>query len=173
MFRWRPLTGPWISRKAGNSNYLARWFMDRPPMCELMADQPAQAGTKRTRAIMGIMDKGFERQAQKAQDFFGDSEEVRVSMLVFGRHPALLAGGLLGALLGKPRPLVVTDQSVKLLKDSGKVKSNISEELASVPLDTDLGELKGLNGKYTFPNGELAYVSKLYFGRINEARGIA
>ena len=33
-------------------------------------------------------------------------------------------------------------------------------------------ELKGLNGKYTFPNGELAYVSKLYFGRIKEARGI-
>lgn len=122
---------------------------------------------------MGLIDKGYEQQAKRAQAFVGDSEEVRMAMLSFGRHPALLAGGLLGALIGKPRLLVITDKSVKLLKDTGKIKSNISEELASVPLDTDLGELKGLNGKYTFPNGELAYVSKLYFGRINEARGIA
>jgi len=81
-----------------------------------------------------------------------------LAIVTFGRHPALLAGGLLGALFGKPRLLVITDQSVKLLKDTGKVKSNISEELASVPVDADLGELKGLNGKLTFPNGELAYV---------------
>lgn len=114
----------------------------------------------------------MERMASKAQDFVGDSEEVRLAMLTFGRHPILLAGGLLGALFGKPRLLVITDRSVKLLKDTGKMKSNISEELASAPLDADLGELKGLNGKYTFPNGELSYISKLYFGRINEARGI-
>ncbi len=121
---------------------------------------------------MGLIDKGLERLTKKSQDFIGDSEEVRLAIVTFGRHPALLAGGLLGALFGKPRLLVITDQSVKLLKDTGKVKSNISEELASVPVDADLGELNGLNGKFTFPNGELAYVSKLYFGRVNEARGI-
>ena len=41
------------------------------------------------------------------------------------------------------------------------------------PLDADLGELSGLNGKYVFPNGEVAYIGKTFFKRINEARGTA
>ncbi len=121
---------------------------------------------------MGVMDKGFERQAAKAQEFIGDGETVKLAMVVFGRHPMLLAGGVLGALFGKPRMFVVTDRALRLLKDSGKVKSNIDEELASAPLDTDLGELSGLNAKYVFPNGEVAYIPKLLFGRVREARGM-
>lgn len=121
---------------------------------------------------MGMIDKGLERQAAKAQEYLGDAEQVQLAMVVFGRHPMLLAGGLLGALLGKPRLLVVTDKSVKLLKDSGALKSNISEELATAPLDADLGELSGLNAKYEFPNGEVGYITKMFFGRVKEARGL-
>ena len=121
---------------------------------------------------MGVMDKGFERQAAKAQEFIGDGETVKLAILVFGRNPILLAGGVLGALFGKPRMFVVTDKALRLLKDSGKVKSNIDQEIASAPLDADLGELKGLNGKYVFPNGEVAYIPKLLFGRVRDARGL-
>jgi len=120
---------------------------------------------------MGMMDKGFAKIAERAQAFIGDGETVEFACVAFGRHPILLAGGLLGALFGKPRVFAVTDQTVRLLKDESKLKAtDLKEELASMPLD-QVPELKGLNAKIEFPNGELVYVNRILFGRVNEALG--
>lgn len=116
-----------------------------------------------------VLDRSLERLAARAQGLVGDPEEVRFALLAFGRH-SLLIDALYGAF-GKPRLLVVTDQTVKLFKGNGQVKGNISEELASPGLEADLGELKGRNAKFVFPNGEVVYIPKAYFTRINEALG--
>ena len=96
-----------------------------------------------------------------------------MTVLGMGRNPYLTGGGLLGFLLGKWRGLVVTDQSVKLLAcgSSASPAKGFSGELASVPLGTDIGALKGMNAKLVFPNGEKVYVSKIHFGRVREALG--
>jgi hypothetical protein len=120
---------------------------------------------------MGMMDKQIEKLNASAQQFLGPGEQARVTILGMGRNPYLTAGGLLGVLLGKWRGLVVTDQSVKLLSCASNMSpgKGFATEIASVPRGTDIGELKGINAKLVFPNGEKVYVSKIHFARIREA----
>ncbi len=66
---------------------------------------------------MGISDKVIQKTTESyQQSFIGETETVQYAVGGFGRHPVLLAGGLLGALFGQPRTLVVTDKAVHLTK---------------------------------------------------------
>jgi hypothetical protein len=118
-----------------------------------------------------MLDKQIERLNTVAQECVGPSERVVVTVLGMGRNPYLTGGGLLGFLLGKWRGLVVTDQSVKLLACGSNASPGkaFSGEIASVPRGTSVEELKGINAKLVFPNGEKVYVSKVHFGRVRDA----
>ncbi len=66
---------------------------------------------------MGMSDNMIDKMIKRYQDtFIGETETVQYAAAGFGRNPILLAGGLLGALLGKPRVIVVTDTAIHLVK---------------------------------------------------------
>jgi hypothetical protein len=120
---------------------------------------------------MGLMDKQVEKLNEKAQELVGPGEQVHTTIVGMGRNPYLTGGGLLGFFLGKWRGLVVTDHSVKLLScvSTANPSKGFTTEIASVPRGTDIGALKGINAKLTFPNGEKVYVSRVHFGRLRDA----
>lgn len=118
---------------------------------------------------MGIGDKVVQKQVARIQDtFIGETDTVQYAITGFGRHPIVLAGGLLGALFGKPRYLVVTDKASYLL--SAKKSTNLTAEhvIGRYPRDLDLSGFSGLYPKLRFDDGEAIYIPKPYDKPLRE-----
>lgn len=122
---------------------------------------------------MGIGDKVVQKQVERMQEsFIGETDTVQYAISGFGRHPVVLAGGLLGALFGKPRYLVVTDKATYLVSGMKSVKKITAEHLiGTYPRELDLSGFKGLYPKLTFDDGEAMYIPKPYDKPLRELFG--
>lgn len=118
---------------------------------------------------MGLADSVVQKQVARIQDtFIGETDTVQYAITGWGRHPIVLAGGLLGALFGKARYLVVTDKAAYLL--AAKKATNLTAEhvIGTYPRDLDLSGFSGLYPKIRFDDGEVVYVAKPYDKPLRE-----
>ena len=113
---------------------------------------------------MGVSDKVVEKTAARVQaTFVGEAATVEYAIMGFGRHPLVLAGGLLGALFGKPRFLVVTDKATHLIGGKAKLENITPDDvLGTYPRSVDLGSFTGMFPKLAFDDGQVVYVPKPY-----------
>jgi hypothetical protein len=117
---------------------------------------------------MGMSDKLVEKMIARYEDtFIGETEKVQYAGAGFGRHPVLLAGGLLGALFGKPRVLVVTDKSAHLVKQKKAANLTPDDVIGTYPRKIEV-----TNSFVTFVKIELGdeviYLSKVLAGPLRE-----
>lgn len=117
---------------------------------------------------MGMSDKIVEKMITRYQNsFIGQTETVQYAAAGFGRHPILLAGGLLGALFGKPRVIVVTDTAVHLVKQKKADNLTPDDVIGTYPRQIEL-----TNSFITFNKimlgDEVIYLSKVVTGRLKE-----
>jgi hypothetical protein len=119
---------------------------------------------------MGISDSVVQKTVRGLQEsFLGQTDTVQYAISGFGRHPIVLAGGLLGALFGKARYFAVTDRATYLIA-GGKGIKNVSPEhvIGTYPRDLDLSGFTGLYPKLEFPDGEKIYIPKPYDKPLRE-----
>lgn len=117
---------------------------------------------------MGMSDNMVEKMIKRYQDtFIGETETVEYAGAGFGRNPILLAGGLLGALLGKPRVIVVTDAAVYLVKQKKADDLTPDDVIGTYPRQVELSSTLMSINKIVLGD-EVIYLSKLITGRLKE-----
>lgn len=118
---------------------------------------------------MGFADTVVQKQVARIQEtFIGATDTVQYAITGFGRHPIVLAGGLLGAFFGKPRYLVITDKAAYLLAAKKSTKLGPEHVIGTYPRALDLSSCSGLYPKVRFDDGEVVYVAKPYDKPLRE-----
>lgn len=117
---------------------------------------------------MGMSDNIVEKMIGRYQGtFIGDTATVQYAGAGFGRHPILLAGGLLGALFGKPRVLVVTDKAVHLVKQKKAENLTPDDVIGTYPRHVEVTSSFVSINKVTVGD-DVIYISKLVTGPLKE-----
>ncbi len=117
---------------------------------------------------MGMSDNMIDKMVKRYQGtFIGETETVQYAAAGFGRNPILLAGGLLGALLGKPRVIVVTDTAVHLVKQKKADDLTPDDVIGTYPRQVEMSSMLLSINKIVLGE-EVIYVSKAFTGRLKE-----
>ncbi len=117
---------------------------------------------------MGMSDNMIEKMVARYQDsFIGETETVQYAAAGFGRHPILLAGGLLGALFGNQRVIVVTDTAVHLVKQKKADDLTPEDVIGTYPRQVEMSSTMVSINKIVLGD-DVIYVSKAFTGRLKE-----